>query len=503
MNAVGVLLLLLRLPLHGSTAAATAGGPHLPRSYYRFEDAADLMKDSAPAALHLVPTGKAIPAAKTLAEGGQVGGWMQLDGCGANWNRSLWANASQLPRQCTGQTPLWKDHRCNTNYPCAAMPGGKKGGCCCNSSSDPQGKITGITVEWLMKLGRCAKLNGNLTLFDTGASSRYGGGLNSRTWIDLSRHGFTFGMETSATARVGSLMQAQLNGTGRSSTQYLHNDQWHHIVVRYSSGGFTGQGKLDAWIDGKIPASPDAWFSREGTPTPSWPWQLTNLKPSGYFAQWTGGVWPSLRVLPSPFDGGIDEVALYEEALPDALIVQHYQDVMDHKPYSSSVHLHGAGAAVPPSDPAPSLNVKEYPPGTTLPTPKVTGCGKPHCVEQPTLGVKISPLAQLQSYPLPRYQSPPTGKLKLQKLGECCPASFHQAKTGLGASPVWAARLPCSFHHSSHTVLILLPPRQLYGLRLPWGREPEEHKRDQYAMLHQLQQVDAPLQRDQRRLRYQ
>ena len=55
-----------------------------------------------------------------------------------------------------------------------------------------------------MKLGRCAKLNGNLTLFDTGSWSS-GGGLNTRTWIDLSRHGFSFGMETSATARVGSL----------------------------------------------------------------------------------------------------------------------------------------------------------------------------------------------------------------------------------------------------------------------------------------------------------
>ena len=214
-------------------------------------------------------------------------------------------------------------------------------------------------------------------------------------------------------------VQAQLNGTGRSSTQYLYDGEWHHVVVRYSSGGFSGRGKLDAWIDGKIPESPDAWFGRKDTPTPSWPWQLTNLKPAGYFAQWTGGVWPSLRMLPSAFDGGMDEVALYEEALPDALIVQHYQDAMNHKPYSPSVQEASVAARVPPSDPAPAFDVKEYPPGTMLPTPKVTGCGKPHCTEQPTAGVRLSPLAQLQSYPLPRYHSPPTaaGKFKLQKLG--------------------------------------------------------------------------------------
>ena len=118
-----------------STAAATES--LLPRSYYRFEDASDLMKDSAPAALHLVATGEAVPEPKTQAEGGQVGGWMQLDGCGSGWNRSLWANASQLPRQCTASAAA---RYCNPNFACAAMPGGKKGGCCCNNTADPAGK---------------------------------------------------------------------------------------------------------------------------------------------------------------------------------------------------------------------------------------------------------------------------------------------------------------------------------------------------------------------------
>eukprot|EP01051_Picozoa_sp_SAG22_P032728 SAG22_NODE_13958_length_389_cov_1.606897_1_plen_47_part_01 len=47
-----MLLLAAGLQLGASAAAVAA---HLPRSYYRFEDAGDLMKDSAPAALHLAP----------------------------------------------------------------------------------------------------------------------------------------------------------------------------------------------------------------------------------------------------------------------------------------------------------------------------------------------------------------------------------------------------------------------------------------------------------------
>ena len=72
------------------------------------------------------------------------------------------------------------------------------------------------------------------------------------------------------------------------------------------------------------------------------PWAKDGLAPGGYFAQWMDGVWlvqrtrlllhvneneinsvicvghrPSLMLLPSAFDGGIDEVALYEQVRSD------------------------------------------------------------------------------------------------------------------------------------------------------------------------------------------
>ena len=115
------------------------------------------MKDSAPAGMDLKPKGSAVAAPKTQAEGGIVGGWMELDG--SDLNASLAANASQLPRQCTGL-----GHYCNPNFGCPGQPGGKPGGCCCNNTDDPQGKITGMTIEFLLKLGPLAKLQGNLTL---------------------------------------------------------------------------------------------------------------------------------------------------------------------------------------------------------------------------------------------------------------------------------------------------------------------------------------------------
>ena len=213
-----------------------------------------------------------------------------------------------------------------------------------------------MTIEFLIKIGHNSKRQGNVTLFDTGSPSVYGGG--SRTWIDLSRHGFSFRMEATNQHKVGAQVLALSNGTGRASTGYLFDGEWHHIVVRRSTGGLATPGTIDAWIDGRVPESISQWFSRPGAGP--YPWAATSLKPGGYFGQWSDGVWPDLVMLPSAFDGGIDEVALYEEALPDALIVQHYQDAMAHKPYSPDSHSNAGTAAAPPPDPDPEFDLLEY-----------------------------------------------------------------------------------------------------------------------------------------------
>ena len=62
-----------------------------------------------------------------------------------------------------------------------------------------------------------------------------------------------------------------------------------------------------------------------------------------------------LLVLPSAFDGAIDEIALYEIALPDAVIAAHWQSVQAHQPYQfadtavapAAATTARSGAAVP------------------------------------------------------------------------------------------------------------------------------------------------------------
>ena len=98
-----------------------------------------------------------------------------------------------------------------------------------------------------------------------------------------------------------------------------------------------------------------------------------------------------LLVLPTAFDGAVDEIAVYEQALPDAVIYAHYQSAIAHQPYSFES----------PTAPAPApdsihgnLNLFDYAPGTIMPTAGVN-----------TQGVNISARDQLASFPSPRYSS--------------------------------------------------------------------------------------------------
>lgn len=95
----------------------------------------------------------------------------------------------------------------------------------------------------------------------------------------------------------------------------------------------------------------------------------------------------------------VDEVAIYDTALPDALIYQHYNDtIIQHTPYSPYVPVTPA----PPPRPYPNstnesyYNLKEFAPGTELPSPP----GKNN-----TQGVMLTCLEQLQYVSGPRYNT--------------------------------------------------------------------------------------------------
>ena len=87
-------------------------------------------------------------------------------------------------------------------------------------------------------------------------------------------------------------------------------------------------GEQSIWLDGEAPDGFASPFAANATgaaiPQPH-----------------TGGTPAPFQLLPTQFDGAIDEVALWDEALPDALIAQHYRDALAHKPYSMTVrHTH-------------------------------------------------------------------------------------------------------------------------------------------------------------------
>ena len=242
----------------GSSVAATASGSAAaiaPRSYYRFENAADPTIDSAgtlPLQLQAAGPNVSTPIARTFEQGGQVGSYVQFHSTDLY---SAWAaNASQLPVQCVPNEPV--SH-------CVA--GSPK--CACKDPHDPL-QTTGLTIELLLRAGPHLKLGSNTTLLATANHPFCAFG--SVTWVDLSRHGVSFRQLSGERDNPRWFeIRALSNGTGRASTDYLFDGEWHHLVFRRDAGGSggAGSGKIDIWIDGAVPVSLEKKWASEGEPT--------------------------------------------------------------------------------------------------------------------------------------------------------------------------------------------------------------------------------------------
>ena len=194
--------------------------------------------------------------------------------------------------------------------------------------------------------------------------------------------------------RPGEDIIAKFKGIGVTSPLYLHDNKWHHLAFRSkfvsSSTDTNSSCFVDIYVDGQ---SPQAFKSNSTS-------KLCTIFQSG----------ENITFLSDSFDGDIDEVAIYETSLPDSLIYAHYTDaILNHKPY----RLIDPGTPAPaPAPTSSTFSLKEFAPGTQLPTP--TG--------KPTQGVKLSCLQQLQQYPNPRYPSTTSiasSKRKLGPLSNC------------------------------------------------------------------------------------
>jgi hypothetical protein len=330
-----------------------------PVSWWRFEDSATLGTDSATTAhaTPLLPCKSGAPPwrHKAFGSGGIVGGYIEVT------NASLQAAGGLFPRSSNA---------------------------------------AGATVSMLLRSGPDFHRFGNVSLF---AAAGAGG------WIEgaIERHTLAFRADTSrqtdaernvtCTNHFGrglpnipaavpcSRLLVPMDQAGRRTLFHLLDGAWHHVVFRKAA--VTGEQSI--WIDGQ---SPDGFQSAHpykargaSIPQPQRPFLL----------------------LPGHFDGAIDEVALWDSALSDAVIHQHSADAMvHHRPYSMDAPT---APAPPPEAVAGLLDPEEFALGTICAgwvwncTP--SNCTAPNHVQlgatrgnrsQPT------PLVQLQTYPSPR-----------------------------------------------------------------------------------------------------
>jgi len=162
-------------------------------------------------------------------------------------------------------------------------------------------------------------------------------------------------------ATVEDEFRVSLEGLGRMSYGYYIDNSWHHMVFRFDAAAGTKQ----IWVDGQLPAG----FSKTIT--------------AGTF-QNTGNInfYLNHSVSYVKYFGSIDELAIYNTAIPSSLIYKHYLGVQAGQPYNFVNNYSGTiPAATSVSGP---LDANEFAPGHP--------------------SVSISAIEQIQKYPLPRYK---------------------------------------------------------------------------------------------------
>lgn len=241
----------------------------------------------------------------------------------------------------------------------------------------PNIAVGGITVELLFRISANQSFNkgANTTLLQGG------NGTGSSGWaLVLDRHAISF-------RAAGRAISAFMIGSGVRSYFALTDSEWHHLACRFDAAS----GEQSIWIDGQCPDP--------NPPTCPLPCTLGGSLPAN--ATSAPGKIPAgdgtVTLLPTAFDGDLDEIAVYPAALSNGSIYAHYQ---------SAIQQHTKYSFVPVTTPAPApspaggaLNASDFPNGTVLPTPD----GNSSC----SASVMILPVDQLKAFPAPRFLAKP------------------------------------------------------------------------------------------------
>ena len=336
-----VMKLFVALLVRGDTTTAP-GRTVPPALYYRFEDAA---RPGADTMGHhdLLPTAASTLPLPAPTPGGAVGAFAAFDG--GNTSEALAAGAG-----------AWN---------------------CSASSCD------GVTVEFLLRAGPNFNKAGETPVLQSrGEGSAFAfEALLARHAYGLHAGGRAYGFPQQLYA--GADVLAPLEGVGRAAHGWLLDGGWHHVAMRKRAHpANASECVADIWLDGQSPAG----FSSTGPAV-------------GAVCTFSTG--EPLVLLPAAFGGDIDEVAVWTTALTDTHIAAHAAGALrtgGGVPYCYT----DPGGALPPADPTGGpFDLREFAPGTQLPTPPDSPNG--------TRGVALTCLQQLQAFPPPRYAANNSG----------------------------------------------------------------------------------------------
>ena len=341
--------------------AALSGNTYTPRSYWRFENASDLWQDSQGkqtlSSFEGIGAGE-VQLWRPQTDGGIVGGW--VDSTGEAINASKYKTPYYWERHM-GTVPLDSCSKCKCN------------GTCTGSASAP-----GFTIEVLLKPNPVC-FSSSFPVFSTFPPE-----LSHTSSARISGSTLLFEVQTAsgpdaANTSASHDIEVPLAGVGVQSTDYLLDGEWHHLAFVVDAA----TGAQAIWVDGQSPES----FRYAGNSTLYHGKVIDNM--NLFFNSRSSGFTCA----------GVDELAIWEQPLPDSLIYQHWKDALAHKEYST------VDTGVAPPAPSPTEGERDpddYPPGAELPTPRANA----------THGVSVSAIEQLTSFPSPRYSTSAASSLR-------------------------------------------------------------------------------------------
>ncbi len=215
----------------------------------------------------------------------------------------------------------------------------------------PLSLTNAVTIEFLLKPGYDFNVSKIIQRGDDAFSIR----------MEFAKISFGTTHKSSSGANVVDELVVELDGIGRKSYGYYVDNNWHHIVFRFDAT----TGVKSIWVDGQNPAG----FSKTiATGT------FQNTGNTNFYLN------HSIKYV--KYYGSIDELAIYNSAIPDNLIYKHYLGVQSGQPYNFVNNYSGgipaAAAVTGPVDPA------EFAPGH----PNVT----------------VSASDQIVTFPVPRFK---------------------------------------------------------------------------------------------------